>query len=691
MPRPLTARLLAGTVTLSCLSTPLAAQDAPFALQEILLEAESDTTLVQDGYVPQSSRQATRLDTPVARIPQALTVIAQDQIEDQAPRTLNEALGYTASANPNAYGFDSRFDAFFLRGFPAYYNGYFRDGLRQFNAPTAWFKTEPYGLEGIAVLKGPNSSLYGVSGPGGIVNLVTKRPKSDPYREIEATTGSNDRAQIAGDISGPLGGEGSAFSYRLTGLVRRSNTDLPGFPDDKTYLAPALTWDDGVTSVTLLAEVSRSRTGGTAAFYNPSFGTVSDLPQADPAYNDFDQDQWRLGYEVEHHVTDDLVLRQAFRAARADIDLEYSGRYPLGAGLARYWGHYLERLDTQVLDNGIRWTGATGPVTHEVLAGIDLTRADYDSASLIGYLSAEDTAARAVPFDGAQKTRQAGAYLHDQMRWGNWQAFASARIDRVRTTSTGAGGAVTGQGDTGRSGRLAVSHDWDNGVMAYGSVATSFAPNLGFVYDGPADAQGRPARPTQSTQREIGLKYAPEHTNLLLTAAIFDIDQRDGVVFDAATGENRQRQLDLNSRGLELEAQANWDNGWGVIASYAHQRVRIEKGAAGTAGNELSATPNDTLSLWGKYRVQSGPAQGLGLGAGLRFLGGSFGDDGNIITNDDRTFVDLAVSYDLPNLPGVQAQVNVKNVFDLQKQTCTAGYCYRDEGRVITASLRRRF
>lgn len=686
MPRTLLACLLT-----SAMSLPAAAQEQVIVLDPIVLEAESDTTLVQDGYVPGSSRSATKLDTRVGRIPQAMTIVTQDQIEDQAPRTLNEALGYTAATNPNNYGFDTRFDAFFLRGFPAYYNGYFRDGLRQFNAPTAWFKTEPYGLEGVAVLKGPNSSLYGVSGPGGIVNLVTKRPKDETYREIEATTGANDRAQIAGDFSGPLG-ENSDFSYRLTGLMRKSNSDLPGYSDDKTYFAPALSWDNGVTRATILAEISNSVTGGTAAFYNPALGEVSDIYEGDPEYNDFEQDQWRIGYEVEHDLNDSVTLRQNFRAAKVDIDLEYSGHYPVGTDLARYWGHYVEGIETQVLDNGIRWNFHTGAVAHEILAGIDATRTEYDTNSYLGYVSAAETAASDVPFTGAQKSQQLGAYLHDQISWNNWQAYASARWDRVETTSTGADYSTSEQVDTGQSGRFALSYEWANGVLAYGSVSTSFAPNIGFVYEDPAiDSTRRAARPTQSTQREFGVKYAPEGTNLLVSAALFDIDQRDGVVLDVSTGENRQRQLDLNSRGIELEAQANWDNGFGMIASYAHQRVKIEKGATGTQGNELSGTPNDTLSLWGKYNVQAGPMAGLGLSAGLRYVGGSFGDDANGIANDDRTFVDLGISYDMPQARGVQMQLNVKNVFDQTKETCTAGYCYRDEGRTWTASLSRRF
>src|SRR5690606_6983061 len=127
-------------------------------LEAITVEAESDDILVQDGYVAKQDRIGTKVDTPIAQIPQAISVVTQDQIEDQKPRTLNEALTYTASANPNSIGFDSRYDAFYLRGFPAYYTGSFRDGLRQYNGPSAWFKTEPYGIEGITILKGPASS-----------------------------------------------------------------------------------------------------------------------------------------------------------------------------------------------------------------------------------------------------------------------------------------------------------------------------------------------------------------------------------------------------------------------------------------------------------------------------------------------------------------------------------------------------
>ena len=154
--RGLMGWLLAGAAVISPLGSAQA-QDTENTtmLDTIVVESESDDILVQDGYVAKQDRIGTKVDTPIVQIPQAISVVTQDQIEDQKPRSLNEALSYTASANPNTFGFDSRYDAFYLRGFQAYYNGMFRDGLRQYNGPSAWFKTEPYGIEGATVLKGP--------------------------------------------------------------------------------------------------------------------------------------------------------------------------------------------------------------------------------------------------------------------------------------------------------------------------------------------------------------------------------------------------------------------------------------------------------------------------------------------------------------------------------------------------------
>ncbi|MCT7374685.1 TonB-dependent siderophore receptor [Chelativorans salis] len=677
------------------------AQEAPTQLERLEVEAESDDILVQDGYVAKQDRIGTKVDTPIAEIPQAISVVTQDQIEDQKPRTLNETLGYTASANPNSYGFDSRYDAFYLRGFPAHYNGLFRDGLRQYNGPSAWFKTEPHGIEGLTVLKGPASSLYGVSGPGGIVNLVTKRPKDERFREIELLGGTHERSQVAFDFSGPVNNEGTLL-YRLTGLGRLSETELPGYPDDKLYLAPAMTWKpDEDTKLTVLGEISRAVTGGTAFFYNPAYGEVSNIYSGDPAWNDFTGKQGRIGYEFEHRFNDVLTVRQNLRFSGVDADLEYSGHYAADPDepdvLARYWGHYKEDMRNFVVDNMAQFEFDTGPVSHVAVAGADYGWSDYEAYNGTSYSSVDDVATMPLSFSGSQTMHQVGVYLHDQMQWNDFTLFTSGRYDWVDTQSVDHQFTEIDQTDKAFSGRVGLSYRTEWGIVPYANYSTSFSPNLGFVYDGVTNER-RVARPTKGEQVEIGVKYEIPDSNAVLSAAVFNIDQKDGVVYDGTfddAGNQRQRQLDLNSRGLELEAAASFDNGLELIASYTYMRMKIEKGAPGTEGNELSSTPNHIFSLWGNYKFQSDELAGLGLGAGIRYVGESYGDDLNSFENDDRIFVDAALSYDFgarnPKLEGLMLQVNAKNLFDERKPICTAGNCYWDEGRSVFGSLRYRF
>jgi iron complex outermembrane receptor protein len=659
-------------------------------LEQISVEAESDDILVQDGYVAKKDRIGTKVDTPIVQIPQAISVVTQDQIEDQKPRTLNEAIGYTASANPNTYGLDTRYDAFFLRGFPAGYNGVFRDGLRQYNGLSAWFKTEPYGLEGVTILKGPASSLYGISGPGGIVNLVTKRPKEERFREVEVLFGGYDRYQAAFDFSGPVNEEGTIL-YRMTGLGRLADTELPGYPEDKLYLAPAFTIKpDEDTRLTVLSEISHSVTGGTAIYHYDGSGTLSNIYAGDPAWNDFAQTQGRIGYEFEHRFNDVLTVRQNLRYSAIDADLEYSGFNP--APPARYWGHYKEDMKNFIVDNMAQFEFDTGPVSHTAVAGIDYAWTYYD-AQITSAGSLDDIRdATLAPYSG-QEANQTGIYLHDQMEWEDLTLFLSGRYDWVDTDSTEAGQAETRQKDDAFSGRVGLSYRTEWGIIPYANYSTSFAPNIGFVED---PTGRRPARPTIADQKEIGVKYEIPDTNAVVSAAWFDITQEDGSVFDASgDGIQVQRQYDMNSRGFELEANASFDNGFSLIASYTHLRVKIEDGPEGTEGKELSATPNDVLSLWGHYAFEDGALAGLGLGAGIRYVGESYGDDQNTFKNEARTFVDAALSYDFgylkPEMEGVMLQVNAKNLFDEQKQTCSAGYCYRDEGRSVFGSLRYRF
>ena len=195
-----------------------------------------------DGFVATRSATGIKTDTPIVEIPQSISVITADRMEQLGANTLSEALNYTAGVRSDIYGSDSRYDWLSIRGFDAYFPGFYFDGLfaRNNNTWAAW-KVEPYGAERIEVLKGPSSVLYGQMNPGGLVNVVTKRPKPEPFGEVGIQIGNFDRVQPYFDIGGNVTEDGKVL-YRFTGLGLSTDTQVDYVNTDQFYVAPGLTF-----------------------------------------------------------------------------------------------------------------------------------------------------------------------------------------------------------------------------------------------------------------------------------------------------------------------------------------------------------------------------------------------------------------------------------------------------------------
>lgn len=662
-------------------------------LDEIAVQGRGDEqagAITANGYVATSGRSATKTDTPLLETPQSVSVITQQQLEDRKPQALLDALSYTPGARVGSYGFDPRYDAFSVRGIDLTYTGVFRDGLRQVNSPNGLFRLEPYGLEGISVLKGPAASIYGASSTGGIVDLISKRPTFLPFREVEVQTGSYGRLQGNFDLSGPVAFDNTMF-YRLTGLARDAGTEIDAVRDDRVFIAPAFIWKPtDATTLTILGEYMDSTTGGTAAYYNDyekdaagnftsrSVG-VTKVFAGDQRYNDFRQKQGRIGYEFEHRFNDMFALRQRTRFSALGTNQEYVYG---GSGLTREhnWGIV---SDTH-LESRLR----TGAIDHTILTGLDVSRLSYVSKLGFGI----------VPIgtdpDFYQRDEQiqtlAGIYVQEQLKWQNWRLTLGGRHDWM-TSQYESNGAVSDRDDTKFTGRAALGYVTDFGLAPYVSYGTSFTPNPGTLLNGGV------AEPTTGEQVEIGVKYDLPGYNASLRAAVFDLRQDDAVIFEVVNGINQQVQLDLKSQGFEIEGVASLMEGLNIQASYSYNDARILKLTPETEGNRLTSVPYHMASLWLDYTVQEGVAKGFGIAGGVRYVGSSLGDNLNrpVIENEPRTYLDAAIHYDLeninPSFKGVRVQVNATNLLDEVSQVCTSNYCYFDEGRKVIASLRYRW
>nr|WP_237351638.1 TonB-dependent siderophore receptor [Rhizobium sp. ACO-34A] len=678
-------------------------------LEPIVVNGGSGGVIQSNGYVGTSSATGAKTDTPFVETPQSVSSVTEKQLQDRNPQNLLDAISYTPGARVNAYGTDPRFDSFFVRGFNVTNTGVFRDNLRQPASGYGIFITEPYGLEGVSILRGPSSALYGATGAGGLYNVITKRPTEEAQHEVQFQLGTDQRYQSQFDFSGPVN-DTDPFYYRLTGLGRVGDTEYDSVSDDRTYIAPAFTWKpDEDTRLTVLGEYSRSKSGGNPAYYNDTYGHVSEFEAGDTAFNAMDHQQARIGWEFEHSFDEVFTFRQNARYSWQDIDAKYvyaynGAQHALDSSLVdRGSGNEQQRLDAFVIDNQLEAQFSTGPIDHVVLGGVDFTWSKY--RLLAGYGSV-DPLNTLVPNYGNyiatpdltsrtdQRQVQTGIYLQDQLRYDAWTLTVGGRYDWVstKTDNTDLTTSVksSSEQDEGQfSGRVGLTYETEFGFVPYASLSTAFSPNIG--YNSTTDA---PFKSTTSTQEEVGVKYFLPDTNVMLSASVFNIDQRNGLFYTVIDGINTQVQRGkLRSQGVELEAVASLDNGLSFAASYTYTDLRILEGTAGTVDNFVSSVPFNMASLWAHYQLPEGtPLYGFGVGAGARFIGTSYGDDKNSIVNGSRVLFDASLSYDFAAVDqkyeGLSLQVNATNVFNRRDTTCTSGYCYLDPGRTVIGTLK---
>ncbi|MDH7797106.1 MULTISPECIES: TonB-dependent siderophore receptor [unclassified Beijerinckia] len=678
-------------------------------LDEIQVDGGSGGVITANGYVGRSSATGTKTDTPFIETPQSISSVTEKQLDDRKPQSLLDAISYTPGVRVNAYGTDPRYDSFFVRGFNVTNTGVFRDNLRQPTAGYAIFSTEPYGIEGISILRGPSSALYGATGAGGLYNVITKRPTMTPLREVGIQYGTYDRRQAQFDLSGPVEGVDTLY-YRLTGVGRVAGTEFKSVPDDRVYIAPALTWKPNEdTKLTILGEYSRAKTGGSPGYYNDYYGHVTRIESGDPAYGGMTHEQARIGWEFEHRINETFTVRQNARYSTQDIDAKYVYTYN-GAQHAldptlidRGSGRDVQRLDAFVIDNQLQTKISTGPLDHTILTGVDITWTRFRASSGTGTAPPLSMlvpnyggyiAPVALTSQANQRQMQTGVYVQDQIRLGGWTLTVGGRHDWVSTRTnttdlTTAAMTSAQQDDRAFSGRVGLSYKTPFGLVPYVSFSTAFSPNIGWNKTTQSTFKS-----TTSVQQEVGVKYLLPDTNIMLTAALFNVDQKNGIFYEVINGINMQVQRGkLRSRGVELEAVASLDNGLSFTAAYTYTELKVVEGPSNTVGKYVSSVPLHTGSVWTNYKLPTDSVfHGLSAGVGARLTSFSYGDDKNSLKNSARAVFDAVLRFDFeavtPQLKGVSLQVNATNLFNRRDTTCTSGYCYPDPGRTVMGSLK---
>lgn len=701
------ARLpLAMACALSAFSMGLHAEDQAVQLEAINISGELDSPVGEDqGYVAKNSRSATKINTPLSETPRSISVVTQAQMDDRNVQTISEALRYSGGVQAGFYGEDNKQDWFIIRGFKQANNGLFMDGSRIYSSAFYSWQIDPYMLERIEVLKGAASVLYGQTPPGGLINLQSKRPTADSKNEIGIQYGSFDRKQINLDVGGKLDEEGDLL-YRLVALSRDTGTQVDDVDAARILLAPSMTINFSEdTSLTLLASMQKDRSDPQLQFL-PSSGTITHNPNGDidtdtavgdPSYETFDRDQYTLGYELNHRISDNWDFQQNLRYGHMDLELRQLFFYGnitdrlINRGLTYNDG----KADNLSVDNRLlgNWFGDRWENT--LLLGVDYQQLKIKDRSPNGYpnfpvippLDIYNPVYHQPIGDFALQDKdtradQMGYYIQEQLKYDNWVFLLGGRYDKSRTDfdnqTTGVGHDVRDEDFTWSGG---IAYVFDNGLTPYISYSEFFLPitDLNAV-------TGDPFEPEKGDQKEIGIKYQPPGMDAMFTAALFELTQ-ENVRKNLATptGSVPTQLGEVRSRGIELEAQANVTENVSLIASYTKLDPETTKTTRQAEKGKTPANIADEMaSLWANYQFHGGVLDGLSFGAGVRHTSSSYGDNTETLEVPSYTLLDAMVSY---RIQDIRLQLNANNLTDKEYVTACDYYCWYGNRRNVIASV----
>ncbi|MBY3064331.1 TonB-dependent siderophore receptor [Rhizobium laguerreae] len=700
-----TAILLIGVAVPPAFAQTASADANATALEPIVIQgAASDSKTDRTSVTAKNSAGATKISTPLVETPRSISVTTEKEIEQRGAQTVIEAVRYSAGVTTGTSGFDPRFDQIYIRGYNATTVGDYRDGLRQPYINYGTFRTEPYQLQRVEVIKGPVSVLYGSGSPGGLVNKISKLPTEEPIREVGISYGTEDRVQGMFDFGGPISEDNEDFLYRIVGVARRGDTNFD-IADDRYLLAPSFTWrpDEG-TSFTVYGLAQADETDSNVGAITTSDGRILDIRASDPDYDYQKVKQQQVGYQFEHEFDNGLTFRQNLRYSHLDLRARYLG-VSSWTGTVAHRGTNAIRDEMNVfqVDNQLEAKFDTGPLAHTMLFGLDYTNLQ----SSFGY--GAGAADPAFDFDIANPTygvsgatpdynvlasdadmRQVGIYVMDQIEVGNWRFNLGGRQTWVNQTRDATLPTVSSEevDKNAFSVQAGALYLFDNGIAPFVSYATSFDPVTN------RSATNTILPPTKGEQYEVGVKYQPPGSDILLSAVAYHIvEQNKPRLADPLTFAY-DSQGEVTGKGIELEARAAIADGLDIIAAYTYNDSEVTGG--NNVGNTPAITPTHIASLWANYTFQeSNPFNGLSVGAGVRYIGETWTDVANTSKNPATFYVDASASYDLgavdKKYEGLTAAFNIRNIADERETVCEEGFCYLGQGRNMTGTLKYRW
>lgn len=655
------------------------AADANTAKDGETLTVIADPTAVAEatnGYQPLNTSTATLTTMPMLDIPQVVNTVSDKVLADQHATTLDEAL-YNVSNVVQTNTLGGTQDAFVRRGFGANRDGsIMTNGLRtvlprSFNAAT----------ERVEVLKGPASTLYGILDPGGLINVVTKRPEKTFGGAISATSSSFGGGTGQVDVTGPI--DGTRLAYRLTGEYQDEDYWRNFGNERSTFIAPSLTWFGDDATVTVLYSHRDYKTPFDR-------GTIFDLNTKQPVnvdrntrfdepFNITDGQSDLAQLNAEYHLNSQWTAKFDYSYSQD----EYSDNQARVMAYDAKTGNLTRRVDaTQGSTQRMHSTRADlqGNVDiagfyNEILTGVsyenyDLLRTDMMRCKNVkgfniyhpvyGKLD-KCTTVSAADSDQTLKQESYSAYAQDALYLTDkWIAVAGMRY-QYYTQYAGKGrpfNVNTDSRDEQWTPKLGLVYKLTPSVSLFANYSQTFMPQssiASYIGDLP---------PETSNAYEVGAKF-DLFDGVTANIALFDIHKRNVLYTESIGGETIAKTAGrVRSQGVEVDLAGSLTENTNIIASYGYTDAKVLEDPD-YAGKPLPNVPRHTGSLFLTYDIHNAFA-----GNTLTLGGGGHGVSRRSATNGADYYLpgyfvaDAFAAYKMKLQYPVTLQVNVKNLFD---------------------------
>ena len=652
---------------------------------------ENDTTVLddvfvmadQDGegvrrYQARRSGSATKTDTPLDEVPQAVSVIPATVLDDLRSPRIEKALDYAGGvARQNDFGGLTMYE-YSIRGLTT--SEFYKDG---FSVNRGYMNPQdPSNVERIDVLKGPASSLYGRGDPGGTINIVSKRPQNDRFARLDLSAVRWDRYRSSLDVNTLLDDEGTML-YRMNLAVEDNKSFRDYRSSERQFFAPAFSWElSPQTRLLVQAEVIRSSQVFDRGVVAPNdhLGSVSRSDFfGEPDDGEIDNNNESLQAEIEQDLNASWTVRLASHYKQ--------GRLNGGATEASFLADDARTLNREYRYRDFDWQDSitqlelrglvyTGDIEHNLLIGTEYERYAKDERLMrtrpISTIDIREPVygQPRPPFsvgpggrstDRHELVHSRSLNLQDQMRLSE-KLFGviGARYDhyehRLDNEVTGKRTEQTHEKITPRIGAL---YQLTPEVGVFANASQSFKPNTG----APRPGTGTSFDPEEGVGYEAGFKFDLLDSRLGMTVAAFHLTKENVLTADPADSTYQIAAGEVRSRGLDLQLTGQLTDEVRVIGAYAYVDAEVTKDNTLASGSRLLNVPEHSGSLLGVYEFLDGGLKGLELGGGVNYVGdrsGNVADSGFELPG--YTTVDLLARYKATQ--DLTLGANLNNAFD---------------------------